>query len=445
CKKVYFCLHSEVIPIYLSVENNIYLCFQFLILLSCFVLSEAVLPHPGDNAPNDDLVRYYFGLMYNSREICGFLMLVHGVVISTSTVKRIKLRLGLRRHACERPLQEIIQTIINLHREGFCNLGYKAMWRLLNVVHGIRATQNTVRTCLSIIDAEGVNRRSRRCLRRRLYCSKGPNYLIHIDGYDKLKPFGIAIHGAIDGFSRKIVWLKAGLSNNNPKLIANLYLKFIVTLGRVPHLVRGDAGTENVLVKDLQVSLRMHHGDEMAGIRSYITGRSSGNQRIERLWGTLRFTFTDFWRNKFRVMRDSGMFDTANPLHSECIRFCFLPIIQEQLDIFVLNWNSHRIRSQRHLNIPHGIPDVLYYQPEIYETYDRSHPLPCTLETIDEVASEFTSECPPRGCTDEFLQIVELTTGMTRDQMPCIKTIEDADELFVALIQMFNDLTHAHR
>ena len=35
--------------------------------------------------------------------------------------------------------------------------------------------------------------------------SCGPNYVWHIDGYDKLKPFGIAISGCIDGFSRNHV------------------------------------------------------------------------------------------------------------------------------------------------------------------------------------------------------------------------------------------------
>ena len=29
---------------------------------------------------------------------------------------------------------------------------------------------------------------------------KGPNYIWHADGYDKLKPFGITIHGCIDGW-----------------------------------------------------------------------------------------------------------------------------------------------------------------------------------------------------------------------------------------------------
>lgn len=49
------------------------------------------------------------------------------------------------------------------------------------------------------IDPEGVADRSTRTLRRRQYTNDGPNFLIHVDGYDKLKKYGICIHGAIDG------------------------------------------------------------------------------------------------------------------------------------------------------------------------------------------------------------------------------------------------------
>ena len=41
--------------------------------------------------------------------------------------------------------------------------------------------------------------------------------MAHYD-YDKLKPFGFAIHGAIDGYSRKRFWLHIGSSNNNSGL-----------------------------------------------------------------------------------------------------------------------------------------------------------------------------------------------------------------------------------
>lgn len=59
--------------------------------------------------------------------------------------------------------------------------------------------RDTVMTLLQIMDPERVSERRINRFSRRQYYSKGPNYLIHIDGYDKLKPFGFAIHGAICG------------------------------------------------------------------------------------------------------------------------------------------------------------------------------------------------------------------------------------------------------
>ena len=50
-----------------------------------------------------------------------------------------------------------------------------------------------------LLDSEGVELRRRHRLKRRLYNSKGPNYAIHIDQHDKLKVYGLSVHGAIDG------------------------------------------------------------------------------------------------------------------------------------------------------------------------------------------------------------------------------------------------------
>jgi len=71
----------------------------------------------------------------------------------------------------------------------------------------------------AITDPEGVEQRRKHRLKRRVYQNKvlntillyryyttfciwfmqGPDFLWHIDGYDKLKPFGFPIHGCIDG------------------------------------------------------------------------------------------------------------------------------------------------------------------------------------------------------------------------------------------------------
>ena len=62
---------------------------------------------------------------------------------------------------------------------------------------------------LQEVDACGIQIRTNRRLKRRLYTSKvilcfilckGPNYMWHMDGYDKLSPYGITVHGCIDGY-----------------------------------------------------------------------------------------------------------------------------------------------------------------------------------------------------------------------------------------------------
>ena len=59
----------------------------------------------------------------------------------------------------------------------------------------------------------------------------------HVDGYDKLKPFGIAISGCIDGFSRKVMWLKSGSTNNDPGIIAQNYIQCLTEFGQLPALL----------------------------------------------------------------------------------------------------------------------------------------------------------------------------------------------------------------
>ena len=45
-------------------------------------------------------------------------------------------------------------------------------------------------------------------LARRIYFSNGSNDVWNYDGYDKIKQYGFPIHDVVDGFSRKILWLK---------------------------------------------------------------------------------------------------------------------------------------------------------------------------------------------------------------------------------------------
>ena len=90
------------------------------------------------------------------------------------------------------------------------------------------------------LDPQNVDKRRRRRLRRRKYHSLGPNFVWHIDGHDKLKPYGISIHGCIDGYSRRIIWLEVAASNKVPELIAKHYLDAIKQMEGNPKTVKAD-------------------------------------------------------------------------------------------------------------------------------------------------------------------------------------------------------------
>ena len=157
-------------------------------------------------------------------EILLFLGLMHGCFLSIRQLKRVLKRRGMGRRRNRTDPGEVIETIERELSGSGSTIGYRLMTQRLVQEHGLSIDKEFVRQLLKILDPEGVETRSKHRLRRREYKAEGPNHLWHIDGYDKLKPFGFCIHGAIDGYSRRIMWLEVGPSNNDPSVIAQYYI-----------------------------------------------------------------------------------------------------------------------------------------------------------------------------------------------------------------------------
>ena len=121
--------------------------------------------------------------------------------------------------------------------------------------YGLVVDRETVRVALQALDPEGVARRSRKRLIRRKYHVNGPNFIWHIDGYDKLKPFGFCIHGAIDGYSRRIMWLEVDHSNNNPCIITKYFLQTVRCIRGTPRILREIAVRRTVKLQLFSVYL----------------------------------------------------------------------------------------------------------------------------------------------------------------------------------------------
>ncbi|CAC5367782.1 unnamed protein product [Mytilus coruscus] len=188
------------------------------------------------------------------------------------------------------------------------------------------------------------------------------------------------------------------------------------------------------------MALRYNHNDRQSGTNSFITGRSTSNQRIERLWDSLSAWCIQFWRHLFRHMRDHGILRETDPVHIESLRFCFMPLIQKQLDNFVHIWNLHRIRSQRNTETFSGIPNIMFYQPETFGAQDCSVMLPCSIETIERVSNDLILRYPEFGCRYEFMDVIEVLTGTMRHDFPFPNTVDDVLVLFYHLTRTLDSM-----
>ena len=416
------------------------------ILLVAFIVSTrnvfCITPSLTDverSVDRDSLIEGYFRLGIGYSEILAFLIMYHGIRLSMRQLKRILRERDLSRRKRQSPVNEIVDSIENELQGSGRLIGYRLMHQKLGLSYGLIVDRETVRVIMKALDPEGVERRSQHRLVRRKYHASGPNFIWHIDGYDKLKPFGFCIHGAIDGYSRRIMWLEVDHSNNNPYTIANYFLQCVRRIGGTPTILRSDCGTENCYVAAIQRFFREGHGDTLCGDNSFMYGRSVSNQRIEAWWSTLRKLDTDFWINYFKDLREVGLYCDDDVFHVNCLKFCFMPLIREELHRCAELWNLHRIRPQSsNPDSPSGRPDVLYFLPELNGKVSHAHDV--TFDDI-ELAEEVFCAQHRVGMDTSFKVFQELAKMIMEDEgLSFPSNPDEALQLYVDLLEHIDDI-----
>lgn len=147
-------------------------------------------------------------------------------------------------------------------------------------------------------------------------------------------------HGGIDGYSRTIVYLKCA-DNNRASTVLTAFTSAVTKHG-LPERIRSDLGGENVDCWRYMV-------EQHASTSVVLTGSSTHNERIERLWRDVHRCVGVLYHDTFRRLEEEDCLDPLNETDIYCLHYIFLPRINATLEEFVDSWNNHAISTENNL------------------------------------------------------------------------------------------------
>ena len=162
-----------------------------------------------------------------------------------------------------------------------------------------------------------------------------------MDGNHKLIRWRFVVHGAIDGFSRTIIYLSCS-TDNKSQTVFQLFLGSLPNF-KCPRRIRSDHGTENI---DVARWMLNHFGPSA---KPFLTGLSVHNQRIERLWKDVNLYVTSYFSNLFYYMESLEILDPLDEVHLFALHYIYKPRINRALKLFATQWNSQRRLDSYHV------------------------------------------------------------------------------------------------
>lgn len=135
-----------------------------------------------------------------------------------------------------------------------------------------------------------------------------------------------------------------------------------------------------------------------------------------------------WWQVFFKDLIDLELFDPSDPALVECLRFCFMGILRNELKEVVEEWNQHII-SKSINGGPSGRPDTMFFLPHLFERENY-------LEQIsDSDVDEFKPavEDIPRDYSVEFEEFAQ--TMMETNNIVMASNLKDGLDLYLFLLE----------
>lgn len=195
--------------------------------------------------------------------------------------------------------------------------------------------------------------------------------------------------------------------NNRATTVLSSFTKAVHENGLPTH-VRSDLGGENVDVWKYMV-------EQHSSSSAVITGSSTHNERVERLWRDVYRCVGVTFRNTFVSMEEEGVLDVLNEIDMFCLHFTFIPRIQNTLNSFTESWNNHSLSSENNFT-----PNQLFITGAIQ--YDVVPQIPASITALQrnsEIHSPSDRVVVPRisfnPCTQLVAQLNEQINPLAPD------------------------------
>uniref|UniRef100_A0A672HNI3 Integrase core domain-containing protein n=1 Tax=Salarias fasciatus TaxID=181472 RepID=A0A672HNI3_SALFA len=227
---------------------------------------------------------------------------------------------------------EALQRLVSSFIQECPDSGIRTVSEYLNGV-GLRVQRSRVMETMRVVDPVGTICRGIgiNITQRRSYSVPSPLALW----------WRIVIHGGIDGYSRKLMFLTAS-NNDRATTVLRAFLGAVQNFG-LPIRVRSNKGGENVEV----ARYMLKHPERGAERSSFITGRSVHNQRMERLWRDVWCAVTVNYPSALQYLADTAALNPDGELDLACVHFVMLPRINWHLELFSVAWDRHSLSTEQ--------------------------------------------------------------------------------------------------